>query len=532
MREHLTDPVVEVFGRAANILNLEESIALDEAVNGTTGSSEREYLYELQNQVSRYSNFDENPTVTGFLEWVDLVISSESGGDMPLRPPDKKSVQLITGHGAKGLEWDVVFAVGNSAAEFLNSRSYAGSPETLNLYEIKPDLGWTNKAEKLPYELRKDAEALPKFRFRTAEGKQELVERLEQYATAQGEQDLEDNRRLAYVIYTRARHQLYVSSAIVQGLRGGKRGYPPAPFLLDAASVQPASGGEGGVTIDHLREKFAEGLREREAGATEGTASVEWPWAEGDEVQLRLRGLSNAVSDCLPEGSGDEAGSLAQAALLVAARDAEQYRRENWQEFVALPNRLSASAYTAMRKDYDAWLKGLARRMPQNQNTAGDKGTRFHAWVAQQYGVDATADEDALNVDDLTALIETFTDSQYGWLNLAPLAVEEEINFSWSPGADDDNTTDCEEVAPQQKMFVARIDVIFQAKDVIPDADDDDVLIVDWKTFRKPAVGVVEQMQPQLEVYKQGWLSAHPELTADQVKTAFYFVVSDDLVII
>ncbi|MBV1849698.1 DNA helicase PcrA [Catellatospora tritici] len=132
-----------------------------------------ENLQELVSVAREYAErtaaADETPTLAGFLEQVALVADADQ---VPADDPDHQGVvTLMTLHTAKGLEFPVVFLTGLEDGVFPHLRS---------LGEVK---------------------------------------------------ELEEERRLAYVGITRARHRLYLSRAVTRSAWGQPQYNPPSRFL-------------------------------------------------------------------------------------------------------------------------------------------------------------------------------------------------------------------------------------------------------------------------------------------------------------
>ena len=106
------------------------------------------------------------------------------------------------------------------------------------------------------------------------------------------------------------------------------------------------------------------------------------------------------------------------AALLAEAQAAHRPTRE-----VPLPASLSASAVLRLAADPEGLARDLARPMPRAPKPAATRGTRFHAWVEAQFGVqplldrsdlEGAADDDlACGSDDLAALRTAFLAGPY-----------------------------------------------------------------------------------------------------------------------
>lgn len=138
------------------------------------GESRQENVKELLSMAEEYADLG----LDGFLEEVSLLSDVETG------KKDGNAVTLMTLHGAKGLEFPVVFMVGMEETIFPHSRA---------LYD---------------------------------------------------QTEMEEERRLCYVGMTRAREELYMLYATSRMLYGGVQHNPPSRFISDIAGdllAQPTS---------------------------------------------------------------------------------------------------------------------------------------------------------------------------------------------------------------------------------------------------------------------------------------------------
>lgn len=142
-------------------------------------ASRVENLAELHAVAAEFSQSDPEGDLADFLERVSLVADSdqiptpdEADPDAPARP-DPGVITLMTLHTAKGLEFPVVFLTGMEDGTFPHLRSLSDSDQ------------------------------------------------------------LEEERRLAYVGLTRARERLYISRAAVRTAWGVPNEFPPSRFLDD-----------------------------------------------------------------------------------------------------------------------------------------------------------------------------------------------------------------------------------------------------------------------------------------------------------
>jgi DNA helicase-2/ATP-dependent DNA helicase PcrA len=162
-----------------------------------------ENLEELSTSLDEYAieaaAAGDEPTLAGFLERVSLVADADS-------PHGGGRVTLMTIHAAKGLEFELVLLTG-----------------------MEDDM----------------------FPYRSAESRQRGTD----------EEDLEEERRLAYVAITRARTRLLCSFARTRHIFGGVRGVGPSRFLRNLPkdvireSRTPAAAAAPGRFIDRVAER-------------------------------------------------------------------------------------------------------------------------------------------------------------------------------------------------------------------------------------------------------------------------------------
>ncbi|MBM7051072.1 ATP-dependent DNA helicase [Rothia sp. ZJ1223] len=157
--------------------------------------------------------------VAGFLAWCEQAAEQEKGLSVSGEEPRRDVVQILTVHAAKGLEWDHVYVPALSSGNFPSDK----------------DEPWTQNAKMLPWALRGDAQYLPPFNPETAENLKEFNDDLELFKELGQEYSLAEERRLAYVAFTRARSLLVLTYS---HWLGSKK--PPgriSPFLRDLVDL-------------------------------------------------------------------------------------------------------------------------------------------------------------------------------------------------------------------------------------------------------------------------------------------------------
>jgi DNA helicase-2/ATP-dependent DNA helicase PcrA len=295
-----------------------------------------------------------------FLEWLEVAQQHERGLEPAPGSASPDKVQLITVHGAKGLEWDVVAVPGLIAGGFPGvSLDAEGEPKAS---------GWMTALDQLPWPLRADAEALPRFDSAAAETVVDLADAWDAYVRAAGHYELAEDRRVAYVALTRAKTHMLVS-----GAWWGEQTKPrqPSVFLDELWAVGPELGLLEGPRAAAPEDDAANPLIAEPDTAT-------WPvdgvlGARQAAVEAAAHAVRTAVPADLDHPAG-EAASLARRLLVEQAMLGEPLT-------VELPASLSATQIRQRTQDPDGFVEQLARPVPRQPSRATRRGTTFHAWV-------------------------------------------------------------------------------------------------------------------------------------------------------
>ena len=388
--------------------------------------------------------------------------------------------------------------------------------------------GWLSDLGELPYHLRGDADDLPNFDWEHASDTKDLVALRDEFKAECGEHRLAEERRLAYVAFTRARRELFLTASW-WGTASRPRGV--SPFLAELAEAE--------LVKADLWAPMPEPDAENPRNAEEITAV--WPAPDGGadqqqspaptarDVLRATAGLVDAAAEerlvalaalRLPaDALTAPQGVLADAAghdLVDLARMLLAERNRRTDREVAFPAHVSASGLVRLAADRDAFALQLRRPVPVQPTVHARRGTRFHEWV-EQFFTSATlldvddlpsAEDDDLPEDtDLDKLRDTFLGSE--WSARMPVAVEVDV-----------------ETPVAGVMLRCRMDAVFKDPATGPDA----VVVVDWKTGREPLdASARAAREVQLAVYRLAW-SRWTGLPLDQVSAAFYYVGSDTTV--
>ncbi|SED70483.1 ATP-dependent DNA helicase [Ruania alba] len=465
------------------------------AVPGSAGHARR-HLDAFTAAAADFSRDAEAPTLGAFLSYLDVAEDEERGLEVVEAEPDPHAIQIMTVHAAKGLEWDAVVVVGMNVGDF-PSVNPIPKPE-------KPftGSGWLSGIATLPYPLRGDRDSLPELDLAAPSTHQEVDEALAQFRLAEGQRLLLEERRLAYVALTRARHHLLLTGSFWGERQSVNR---PSPFLTEVVLGELAQTG-GAWPQQSATEKNP---------ATEEVRTATWPTLPPQVSPSWWRLWDDAAepspAEGRPEGAPDQppaAPDLPEdvrfwwrdAALLLAERDGARAAG------TSPPAHLSASAVVALAQDPESFRRSRRRPVPSRPSVHARRGTRFHAWVEQHFGSRALIDWDSLPGadDDLSG-----TDPELEELRRAFLASE------WAHRSPVDVEADIE-TPVRGVMIRCRIDAVF--------ADEHGIHIVDWKTGsppRDPAATRARQMQ--LALYRVAWSRLHGT-PLETVRASFYYV--------
>ncbi len=420
-----------------------------------------------------------------FLAYLTAAADEENGLDTGV-PGASDTVKLMTVHAAKGLEWPVVAVPGLAGGQ--GSAVFPGRPRGTS---------WLKAPRLLPFPLRGDADDLPRL---AGLEPPDLVA----FADALRERDAREERRLAYVAFTRAESLLLCS-----GYHWGEGMLPlgPSEFLLEAREACERGAGQVEVwePCPPVNPVVA------------GDRGAPWPPAVPPAAD-GVRAAAGRVRELVRNGPPDEPLALgAAAAAQVAAWDddlghlAEEARRRRARRSAAvLPAQLSVTDLVELRRDPAALARGLLRPLPRKPSPVARRGTAFHAWLEQVvFGtprlldpleLPGSADDGWATDADLTALQAAFRASP--WWGRPPQEIE--VPF---------------EMTVEGLLVRGRMDAVYLSDD----ADGPRAEVVDWKTGRRPADGGAAAAAVQLAAYRLAWqhLSGLP---LERIGAAFHYV--------
>lgn len=554
------------------ITEIERMLGLDIEVGARTHRdplSARADLDAFVDHAVRFVGNTEDPGLGSFLGYLNAAEENESALSPGERVGGSDSVKLMTMHGAKGLEWPVVFVPGISA----------GKRAPLFPAKARDSLAWVKADHLLPYPLRGDRASLPALR---GVEKEDIAE----FKAAEEARHLMEERRLAYVAVTRASYALVCTghwwgrtgstprgpSVFLEEIREAcERGagsvvtwapppdseetnphddeessavWPPRELPVAEPTTVPEPGFEPEPeselrpgTEPELEPEFEyepeydpeyddAPVADYEPGSEPVPTTEPSPRTDGRREQIlagadlveRARSRLRAGESVLPAKTPDALrrrlrGWERDTELLLAHRDRAATGPGDGPVEVELPDHLSVSSMVWLARDPSALARQIRRPLPRPPAPHTRRGTAFHSWLEQRFGQNATlldelpgaADETAGEDEDLAELQRRFEESEWG--GRVPLEVE--VPFETVIG---------------DRLIRGRMDAVFH------DSETGTYDVVDWKTGRPPGNAAERRAAAvQLAAYRLAWtdlVGAAPE----EVRAAFHYVRANETV--
>ena len=462
--------LIDITLEAIRTLGLEVEVMVRDGIDRGT-----RHLNRFIDEVGKFQS--EGGSLAGFLDWIDYAMTRESGLKESEVKESKGRIQIITVHGAKGLEWDLVAVPG------LRDGGFPVTGQSVD--------NWLIDAGDMPFSLRGDRYQLPHFEISTVEDCKELTARQQEFAAQCRAHRYIEELRLGYVALTRSRSSLMVSFSY---FKDGVTADGPSQLFEIASSEAIKINDFDGTLPDIANPALANPRR------------GSWPI---DSLGERRGAFDEAVSLF---AAAPEVGDAHLAALdsdLFALISEERRRKQGTTVF--LPDRISVSMLEDLRSDPGALALRIRRPMPSHANRYARRGTEFHGWVErhlnkpQLWGEDEWEWEESLSDGELKALKEAWLASK--WAVRKPLDVE----FPF-------------EVVIDGTLLRGRIDAIYQDLE-----NRDHIEVVDWKTGKAKSGEDLAEAAIQLAAYRLAVAKVF-EKPLNAISAAFHYVKDDETV--
>ncbi|WP_104131935.1 ATP-dependent DNA helicase [Cryobacterium sp. M91] len=444
-------------------------------------------LYSFHDTVSAFLDSDEQGTLASFLRWLKRAeLQDDLGPRAELS--EQGTVQLLTVHGAKGLEWDFV-TIPNLTEKSLPAASRDTS-------------GWLRFGE-LPYAFRGDRSELPDLDIVGHDTQFDFDLAFQAYKAELADRHDDEERRLIYVATTRAKHELLLTGSF---WGPGVTARKPSRYLTELA-------------LAGLIAKIPDAPAESEKPVSASSGTELWPF---DPLGGR-RALVEAAAERVSASETDVPTRWSHAVTLLLT---ERALRLTGGAGAPVPTRIPASRFKDYVDDPAGVAAELRRPMPQRPYRATRLGTLFHSWVERRAGGATGTDRVDASLFDLD-----LTDEDQGTGTLEQLDVPEQEQFAvlqatferseWAERKPVDVEIEIHHVLAGQ-VFVCKLDAVYRTETGYQ--------VVDWKTGRAPkSAADLELKQTQLALYRLAyarWKGIDPSI----VDAVFYFVADDTVV--
>ncbi|MDO4630681.1 MAG: UvrD-helicase domain-containing protein [Corynebacterium sp.] len=479
----------DIFAEIERVMGIRTEVLSREDPHGD-GVVGTVHLDALHKEVADFAAIP-NSTLGQLLDYFRMARQRDKGlqlGEVQVR---SDRVQILTVHKAKGLEWQTVCVLHADGSNYDNMKGRR--PEGAST--------WLTQASQLPTVLRGDAAeagdevGTPILDTTGVENRKELEEAGKAHKNELSAAQWEESTRLFYVAITRAERRLLVTASELDET-GNRAAVDPCKNLLLLKDHVPEENIVEWFVLDPEAEV-------REPVATSGffpKPTAHCDLMEGADL------VRSAMADLIPFNQDHDLFQLWEKD--VTALIEEQERLQSDVVEVELSTELTATDIVSLKQSPDQFARRQRRPVPFKPNRYAKRGTEFHSWLEQRFGLPTLLDESELpGMDEevtpvqLQVLKQKFLAGQFA--DRTPTYIEQPF-----------------EISVDGLVIRGRMDAVFY--------DQDGWHIVDWKTGQPPSQADMQHLMMQLAVYRIAWAQLK-NLNPDDIRASFYYVQYDQL---
>ncbi len=430
-------------------------------------------------------------TLSSFLRWLEIAEAQESGLKPSTVTVNNDAIQILTIHTSKGAEWDAIAIPGLNETNFPNSGKSGDS--------------WIKSSGSLHLELRKDTLDIEDFTLPSTGKNSDANKALEAFNDRWKAKKREEELRLAYVAFTRAKSHVFGTSAI---FGDGKESKNPSELFVWIREFVLARNPE------RLLSDAAHDGSENPNQVTKKTAV--WPLLPKRQESImnsaKLVAESQEVSyENILAASEEDKALLRDAAALI-----EERRRYSAVTEVFLPSRLSVSTLIRLKSDPQELALNIRRPMPAHTARVARQGTEFHTWIERHFESSVLFDDGIFGSEEENEREMAVTESvalkklQEAWLasewgSRQPISVEEGF-----------------ETVIEGILFRGRIDAVYKV-------GEDKFEVVDWKTGKVKEGEDLTDAAIQLAMYRLAYSKLH-NIPLENISAAFHYIPANQTI--
>ena len=379
LRQRLGGPLPELVAEVEHVTG----VGVEVAARADRARVGRAHLDRFLDEAARFAADADEATLGAFLAFVDAAEVEENGLEAGETVVAAERIQVLTVHGAKGLEWDLVAVPG------LVETVFPAEPRAVD---------WTRTRHLLPTPLRGDRADLPALDV-TAADRAQFADHLDQHTTLVRERHRTEERRLAYVAVTRARSMLLASGYAWDSAKAPRR---PSAFLVEIRDLAEVgrmvrtAGRCGQPAPDPPRGRRYGPLTPSAIGVRTWKPARSWFEQPCGRVREPPRRPPGGRRSCLvwwPIGRiGRPGGAVTWTCCSLSTPRCRRRRASMSCYRPNCPCRSSSPSAATLT----GWPRRLRRPLPAKPAPLARRGTAFHAWLERRWSAQALLDVDEL----------------------------------------------------------------------------------------------------------------------------------------